>query len=56
MKARDVMTSKVVSVRAETPARDVAQLLLDSHISAVPVVDRDGAPIGMVSEGDLLWG
>ncbi len=54
MKARDVMTSKVVSVLADTPAREVAELLLENHISAVPVVDRDGAPIGMVSEGDLI--
>jgi CBS domain-containing protein len=54
MKARDVMTSEVVAARADTPTRDVAQLLLDNHISAVPVIDEDGAPIGMVSEGDLV--
>jgi CBS domain-containing protein len=54
MKARDVMTGKVVAVRPDTPTRDVARLLLENHISAVPVVDRSGAPIGMVSEGDLI--
>ncbi len=52
--AADVMTSAVVSVRPETSVRDVARLLLDAHISAVPVVGADGALIGMVSEGDLL--
>ena len=54
MKARDVMTSKVVSAHAETRARDVARLLLENHISAVPILDNNGAPVGMVSEGDLI--
>ena len=54
MKARDVMTSKVVAVHPDTPTRDIARLLLENHISAVPVLDRSGAPIGMVSEGDLI--
>lgn len=52
--ARDVMTSKVVAVHADTPVREIARVLLDNHISAVPVLDTGGAPIGMVSEGDLI--
>ena len=43
MKARDVMTSKVISVRADMPTRDIARLLLKNHISAVPVLDEAGA-------------
>ena len=54
MKARDIMTNKVISVGAETQARDVARVMLANHVSGVPVVDRTGAPIGMVSEGDLI--
>jgi CBS domain-containing protein len=54
MKARDVMTSKVISVRPETATRDIARLLLENHISAVPVLDASDAPIGMVSEVDLI--
>ena len=54
MKARDVMTPEVVSVRPETPTQEVARLLLGAGISACPVVDEGGAPIGMVSEGDLM--
>ncbi|HEY1431662.1 MAG TPA: CBS domain-containing protein [Stellaceae bacterium] len=54
MKARDVMTSAVVSVSPETPISEVAKILRDNGISAVPVVDKAGAPVGMVSEGDLL--
>lgn len=48
------MTRDVVAVRPATPVREIAKLLVDRRISAVPVVDDEGAPIGMVSEGDLI--
>ena len=54
MNARDVMTSAVVSAAGDTPVRDIAQLLLQNHISAILILDNSGAPIGMVSEGDLI--
>jgi CBS domain-containing protein len=54
MNAREVMTADVISVRPDTPLREVAKLLAASGISAVPVVDAAGAPIGMISEGDLI--
>ena len=54
MNAREVMTSAVISATADTPVWDIAQLLLQNHISAVPILDKSGAPIGMVSEGDLV--
>jgi CBS domain-containing protein/biotin carboxyl carrier protein len=52
--ARDIMTTDVFSVSPETTTREVARLLLDHGISAVPVVDHKGAPVGMISEGDLV--
>jgi CBS domain-containing protein len=54
MKAGDVMTTAVVSASGSTSVRDIAQLLLQNHISAIPILDKSGAPIGMVSEGDLI--
>jgi CBS domain-containing protein len=54
MNARDIMTTEVVSISPETPTSKVAELLGKKGISAVPVVDSAGAPIGMVSEGDLI--
>jgi CBS domain-containing protein len=54
MQARDLMTTDVAAVSPDTPTRDVAKLLLARRISAMPVVDRSGAPLGMVSEGDLV--
>jgi CBS-domain-containing membrane protein len=50
----DVMTGDVVSVRADTPYRDVVDLLISSRVSAVPVLDRSGQVIGVVSEADLM--
>jgi CBS domain-containing protein len=54
MQAVDVMTTKVVSVDADTSVREIAQLMLQSRISAVPVVDQDQQILGIVSEGDLM--
>ena len=51
---RDVMTSPVVTVRRETPLKDVARLLIDHGVSGVPVVDDAGAVVGVISEGDFL--
>ena len=54
MNARDIMSKPVVSVHPDTPLREIARLMLDKGITAVPVVDDNGAPIGIVSEGDLI--
>jgi CBS-domain-containing membrane protein len=54
MKARDVMTSPVITVKPTTSVKEVARLFLERRISAVPVVDNQGKVIGMVSEGDLV--
>jgi CBS domain-containing protein len=54
MDAFDVMTTAVVTAGPDTSTREIAELLLEHGISAVPVVDDTGEVIGMVSEGDLL--
>ena len=55
MRALDVMTTRVVTVKPDMPVRDAAQQLVEHGISAVPVVDDDtGSVVGMLSEGDLL--
>lgn len=52
--AADLMTRTVIAIRPDTPLRAIAELLFQHGISAVPVVDDGGRPVGMVSEGDLL--
>jgi hypothetical protein len=54
MIARDMMTRDVVSVTPDTPVRKIASLLVKHGIGAVPVIDGSGAPIGIVSESDLI--
>ena len=54
MNAADIMTTEVISVSPTTTVMDIAKLLLQHGISAVPVVDDRGRPIGVVSEGDLM--
>lgn len=54
MKAKDIMSTRVVSVDSETPVAAIAELLIKFHISAVPVIDDDNKVVGIVSEGDLM--
>jgi CBS domain-containing protein len=56
MQAQDVMTTKVVAVAPDTPVTEIAKLLLERQISAVPVVADDRQLVGIVSEGDLTHG
>ena len=54
MQARDVMVSPVITVGKSATVREVAKILLEKRISAVPVVDDAGKVIGIVTEGDLI--
>ena len=54
MKVREIMSRPVIHAHAETPVADVAELLSQRKISAVPITDDSGAVIGLVSEFDLL--
>ncbi len=54
MKVREIMTRNVVTVEEETPVFEIASLLTERRISAVPVCGPDGAVVGLVSEFDLL--
>jgi CBS domain-containing protein len=54
MKAKDIMTTKVATVGPDMPVNAIAALLLERHISAVPVIDDDRRILGIVSEGDLM--
>ncbi|HEX5116642.1 MAG TPA: CBS domain-containing protein [Pseudonocardiaceae bacterium] len=51
---RDVMTRDVVTVQPATPYKDLVDLMVGEQISALPVVDRQGTLVGIVTEADLL--
>ncbi|MFE5666710.1 CBS domain-containing protein [Streptomyces niveus] len=50
----ELMTRDVVSVRLDTPFKEIARALADHGVSAVPVLDDGDRPVGVVSEADLL--
>ena len=54
LKAQDIMTKDVVSIRRGTPVEEALELLLAHKISGIPVVEEDMTLVGIVTEKDLL--
>lgn len=52
--ASDIMSTAVVTVKKDTPLKDLAAILYQRHINGVPVVDDDGKLIGIICESDLI--
>jgi CBS-domain-containing membrane protein len=54
MRVKDVMTPNVISVGADEAVVNAARLMLQHQISGLPVVNKEGELVGIVSEGDFL--
>ena len=54
MKASDIMVRNVITTRPQASVSEVAKLLVDNDISALPVVDGTGQVVGVISEADLM--
>ena len=54
MLAKDVMNPNVITVRKDTPVKEIARIMLEKDISGLPVVDRNENVVGVVSELDLM--
>jgi CBS domain-containing protein len=52
--AADLMTRDLLKATPDMPLGEVAALILDRRLSALPVVDRDDHLLGEISEGDLV--
>ena len=50
----DVMTPQVHVASPSTPFKQLVRLIEENRISAIPIVDQQGVPVGIVSESDLL--
>src|SRR4051812_45279622 len=48
------MTRRVLTARASTPVKELARLMVEHRISALPVLDDDDRLIGVVSEADVV--
>ena len=52
----DCMTPRVVTVSPDIQVAEAIRILLQHNITAAPVVDTEGALIGILSESDCLEG
>ena len=52
MKVSEVMTRRLVSVRAEDSVKNAAELMSERQVRRLPV-EKDGKLVGMLSLGDL---
>jgi CBS domain-containing protein len=54
LKAKDIMTQKVVTVSPEIKIDLAAKLLLENHFNGLPVVDPEGRLRGIICQNDLI--
>ena len=54
MKVRDVMTTRVISVRSTDSILHAVRLMLQNRISGLPVLNENEELVGIVTEGDFL--
>jgi CBS-domain-containing membrane protein len=51
---RDVMTAEVVTVTEDAPFKELAGLMAERNVTALPVLGTQGRVVGIVAEVDLL--
>ena len=54
LKAKDIMTKDVITVKPDTTIEELARTLMKDQISGAPVVDDKGKLVGVVTENDLI--
>lgn len=52
--AREIMTTKIITVTPDTAVSELAQILATANIGGAPVVDEEGRLLGVVTESDLI--
>jgi len=54
MTVEEIMTRDVITVSPATPIHEAARLMVAHGVSGLPVIDADGRPVGVISDGDLI--
>lgn len=54
MLAKDIMTKDVITVSPTTTVKSLAKVLTQNQISGVPVTDKQGKILGLVSQSDIV--
>ncbi len=55
LKVRDVMTPNPQKVQPATPLSQVLEILLSADFTGLPVVDEQERPVGIITDGDLVY-
>lgn len=53
-KVKDIMTREIITVSPDTKVSELARLFLEKRINGLPVVEKDGELIGIVTQADLI--
>ncbi|MCP9472518.1 MAG: CBS domain-containing protein [Nitrospira sp.] len=56
LKLAEIMITRVISATVTADIREIARIMLDERIHAVPILDGSRHPIGIVSSRDILRG
>jgi CBS domain-containing protein len=51
---KDIMTTDVITISPETTLKEVGEILKRNRVSGLPVVDKDGAVVGVITLTDML--
>lgn len=54
LQVQTIMTRNVVTILPDAPLGEAVQLLLSKKVNRLPVVDEEGALVGIVTREDLL--
>jgi CBS domain-containing protein len=54
LKARDIMQRPVLATTTRASVRDIASQLVGNGFSGMPVAERDGTVVGVVTEADII--
>ena len=54
LKAKDIMTKKVITISPDTEIASAAKILLENRINGLPVIDAFGKLIGILCQSDLV--
>jgi CBS domain-containing protein len=54
MNVSDIMRRSFATIKPDAPLLDAAHLLIETNQRGLPVIDRDGTLVGVISEGDFL--
>ena len=54
LKAKDIMTSEIISVSPDTEIVNAARILLEKRINGLPVIDASGRLVGILCQSDLV--